>query len=194
MKKILIIVVLFTFSTIKISAQIKVANNLTTEEQYCKENQQKGNFFGTSAWVFNEIQKPITSEHTKNIRIFFPKDFYVEKKNGSKYAQGHLRNNTSEGIKISRLDSTIDFIQEHFLIDGIWVSGQKNEKASCGNSYFDMELKAFSKIEFQLSISDLVYGNIKVPFKISITIGEKIFESNVIDVFLFENQINNLTK
>lgn len=192
MKKVLIL--LFLLLTFDLTAQIKKPKNLTREEQYCKVNQEQGGFFGVKACVLDEIQKPIKSTEAKGVCIFFPKDFYIEKTNGNKYAKGYVENNSTENIKISRLDSTIDFVQEYFLINGIWISGQKNEKSSCGNSYFEMVLNTMSKIEFQLSISDLIYGNIKIPFKINVTIGGKVFESNVIEVNLFKNQINNLIK
>ncbi|WP_396193225.1 hypothetical protein [Flavobacterium sp.] len=192
MKKYLSIkTVLLILISIQTFAQIKAPIELDKNEKYCADSQQKGNFFRMSAVVFNEEQKQ-TIGNESTIRIHFPEDFYVEGVNGNKYAKGYLENNTSENIEIDRIDSTIDFVQEFFLINGKWISGQKNGKSSCGNSYFKNKLKAESQIEFQLTISDLVYGNVKVPFKIVMTINGKKIESNVIEVNLFESQIKNL--
>ena len=174
-------------------AQIKAPVELDKNEKYCAVSQEKGNFFRVSAVVFNEEQAKIIGNET-NIRIYFPDNFYVEGINGNKYAKGYLENNTLNNIEVDRIDSTIDYVQEYFLINGKWISGQENGKSSCGNSYFKKELKAKSQIEFQLTISDLVYGNIKVPFKIVMTINGKKIESNVIEVNLFESQIKNLIK
>ncbi|WP_026708542.1 hypothetical protein [Flavobacterium frigidarium] len=179
--------------SIQTCAQIKAPVKLDKNEKYCADSQQKGNFFRVAAVVFNEEQTQTTGEET-NIRIYFPENFYVEGVNGNKYAKGYLENNTLNNIEVNRIDSTIDFVQEYFLINDKWISGQENGKSDCGNSYFKKELKAKRKIEFQLSISDLVYGNIKVPFKIVMTINGKKVESNVIEVNLFESQIKNLIK
>lgn len=179
--------------SIQTFAQIKAPVELDKNEKYCAVSQQKGNFFGVAAVVFNEEQTQTTGEET-NIRIYFPENFYVEGVNGNKYAKGYLENNTLSNIEVDRIDSTIDFVQEYFLINGKWISGQENGKSDCGNSYFKKELKAKRKIEFQLSINDLVYGNIRVPFKIVMTINGKKVESNVIEVNLFESQIKNLIK
>jgi hypothetical protein len=184
---ILILISLRTFG------QIKVPIELDENEQYCAVSQQKGIFFRMSAVVFNEEQAQTTG-NKKNIRIYFPETFYIDGVNGNKYAKGYLENNTFRNIEVDRIDSTIDFVHEYFLINGKWISGQENGKSSCGNSYFKKELKAKSQIEFQLTISDLVYGNIKVPFKIVMAIEGKKIESNVIEVNLFESQIKNLIK
>ena len=174
-------------------AQIKAPVELDKNEKYCAVSQQKGNFFRMSAVVFNEEQTKTIGNET-NIRIYFPDNFYVEGINGNKYAKGYLENNTLSNVEVDRIDSTIDFVQEFFLINGEWISGQENGKSDCGNSYFKKELKSKSRIEFQLTISDLVYGNIKVPFKIVMTINGKKIESNVIEVNLFDSQIKNLIK
>jgi len=185
--------VCFILISIQTFAQIKAPVELDKNEQYCADSQQKGDFFRMSAVVFNEEQKQ-TIGNESTIRISFPEGFYVEGVNGNKYAKGYLENNTSENIEIDRIDSTIDFVQEFFLIDGKWISGQKNGKSTCGNSYFKKTLKAKSQIEFQLTINDLVYGNIKVPFKIVMMINGQTIESNVIEVNLFDSQIKKLMK
>ena len=193
MKSYLLIITVFFLIAVQTFAQIKRPVELDKNEKYCDSSQREGRFDRINLWVLDGSPKAVTKKG-EVVRIYFPENFYIEGVNGNKYAKGYLENNTLENIEISRIDSTIDYVQEYFFINGKWIVAQENGKSECGNSYFKENLKSKNKIEFQLSISDLVYGDIKVPFKISVIVNGKIIESNVIEVNLYEAQIKNLLK
>ena len=85
-------------------------------------------------------------------------------------------------------------IFKSFFIDGHWREHRKNGTSTCGNSYYIQIMEPDSLIDFDLSNGGLNNGEIEVEYKISITINEITYFSNIIKVNLYQNQYDRLIK
>ncbi|PTX44657.1 hypothetical protein C8P64_0639 [Christiangramia gaetbulicola] len=164
---------------------------ITTKEWYIAKMKDAGSLNNNfSAW-FRNIDS-LTKNSNHQIKLYFENDYQIEKKNGNRYARMILENNRNKEIPIDRIDSTIDNLQEYFFITGNWIPGRKNSKSSCGNSYYTQPLAPHNKLIFDLENSELNLGENKIPYKVTIEINGEIVESNIINVNLYDSQLQRL--
>jgi hypothetical protein len=146
-----------------------------------------------SLWVEDDEKIPVPTKE-KKLKLYFAKDFQISMPNGNKFAQLFLENHTENAIEIPRIDATIANVQEYFFIGGNWIKGRTNHTSTCGNSYFNKALGAGDRLNLHLNNDSLVEGDKKVSYKITVTIGNKVIESNVIKIRLYKNQLTRLAE
>ncbi len=169
----------------------KRENQITSKEWFKKLQVEAGNIPNRlSAW--HKKTDDIVDPEDKGISIAFTNDFLRVADNGNVYRKMVLRNDTDEKLTIHRIDATIAGIKEFFFIDDKWISNRTNGQSYCGNSYFKQTLNPYSKIELELSNGGLLNGEIEVGYKIVFVYQNTIYESNVIKVKLFKNQVKRL--
>jgi hypothetical protein len=112
--------------------------------------------------------------------------------NGNKFAKVYLLNNTTDSVEIARIDATLANVQEYFFVNNKWITFRKNGTSTCGNSYFKSKLAPNRQLALELNNEVLTDGKNKIPYKISILIGAQLIESNVIQVYLHNNQLRRM--
>jgi hypothetical protein len=164
---------------------------ITPAEWYLKLRKEAGSINSSfSLWV--EKNEQIRSNSDKKIKLYFINNFQITAPNGNKYAQLYLENTTGDSVSIARIDATLANVQEYFYLNNKWTKGRKNGTSTCGNSYYNEKLATATRMVLNLNNDELVGGNKEVNYKIMITIGNEIIESNVIKVHLFSNQYKRL--
>ena len=166
-------------------------NEISTEQWYMRTLKEAGSIGGTfSAW-FEKIES-IDNIDDKKIRLCFAKNFQIEKKNGNRYALMYLENYSNDTILIPRSDSTIDNFQEFFLIDNKWVPGRKRGQSMCGNGSFKQKIEPKNRVIIEVENHSLTFGQNKVKYKVTFNLDGQIIESNIIEVKLFDSQLERL--
>lgn len=198
--------IFFFFTLLTISTNLfaqtnwsAIENKLNTQREqkrissngwHSKLKKDAGHFDRLSLWVKNEDE--IANKSGEKIQLYFPTNFQIVMPNGNKYAKAYLINNTTDSIEIARIDATLANVQEYFLIKNKWIAFRKNGTSTCGNSYFSNKLAPNHQLSLELSNDVLTDGNNKIPYKISILLGTRLIECNVIQVKLHDSQLKRM--
>lgn len=165
---------------------------LITDEEWYDLIQKKAGIIPLDLKAWHERTSKMTSSENRGITLRFEKDFLRVAENGNVYRKMVLENDSDQPLTINRIDATIGGITEYFFLEGEWIKYRSNGSSSCGNSYFTQILDPHSQIEFELDNGGLINGSKKVPYKIVYINGTNAYESNVIKVRLYKNQITRL--
>tara|TARA_R110002111_G_scaffold258820_1_gene328206 strand:+ start:435 stop:1058 length:624 start_codon:yes stop_codon:yes gene_type:complete len=199
------IYIIFLFFTITISSQTnwteiesqlwkqKENGDISLSEWYLNLKMEAGSITrDLSPWYKkNELIEPNDSDN--EIKLFFPKDYQIEKENGNKYAKLYIDNNSKDTINVKTTSSLIRGITEYYMIDNSWIKGRNSNNVFliCGNGY-DLKIAPENRAYILIGNEPLTSGDNKIKYKLILEIDDKEIESNTIEVSLFENQIKRL--
>jgi hypothetical protein len=148
----------------------------------------------------NEIIKCLCNEK-KNIFLYIPHHFYYKQKNGNRYFQFFIVNNSTDTIPIPRIDAVIDNVASsvsYIANDNTsqqWFSFQKTSKlVECGNSFWTMKLPPHTVIASQIESEYLNLGDTSVYYRLELTLGKEKIISNDIKINLMKKQMPFLGK
>ncbi|NID12552.1 hypothetical protein [Fibrivirga algicola] len=144
-------------------------NSLRAQDQFVWERY-------TTAWVSDENedsqdQLPISrlpsslGKPGSGIRLIIPnKDAIFRHANGSEYIKLYLVNATADTLNVPRQDATLSGIATEVFVDGQWKILQTSSASSCGNSYWQMTMRAnhFLSVELEKKTK----GGITVPYRV----------------------------
>lgn len=164
---------------------------ISSGEWYSKLKSEAGYLDDLKLWVKSE--EAITDKkEPEKLSLRFPERFQTTTENGNKFAIIYLKNNTVDSVEIARIDATIDNVREYFFIDNKWVAFRTNGKSTCGNSYFNNKLAPKHQLSLELENGSLIEGKNKIKYKVQIKLGNQFVESNVINVYLHDNQLKRI--
>ena len=199
------IYIIFLFFTITISSQ----TNWTEIESQLWKQKENGDI-SLSEWYLNlkmeagsitrdlspwykkeELIEPNDSDN--EIKLFFPKDYKIEKENGNKYAKLYIDNNSKDTINVKTTASLVRGITEYYMIDNSWIKGRNSNDVLviCGSGY-DLKIPPENRAYILIGNEPLTSGDNKIKYKLILEIDDKEIESNTIEVSLFDNQIKRL--
>jgi hypothetical protein len=127
------------------------------------------------SWALRKDSKP----KTLALILLTKKDLFVMK-NGNKFLNCYLINNTDSTTLIRRADATINDFSSEIFKDNGWKEFQIAYPVTCGNSYWTQELASQKMLSIHYDHNEK--GNIQVPFRLKFLHNKKAIYSNEIIV------------
>lgn len=128
----------------------------------------------------------------KGVFMHIPKDYQIVAGNKGIYMEVYLFNFTKDTIKIPRIDATIGNLETKVEKDKKWETLHKTFSASCGNSYWTMELPPNQYILFHSNTISYPNGDIEVEMKIQLETKYLIIESNLVKIKTYKGLYERL--